>query len=382
MDLNRRSMRKILFLVTASVAIFLGLQNMGVVVGALRFVLGLLAPFFIGIAMAFLLYVPLGLFEKRIFCSNHKIIQIIRRPLSIFCSVILMSAVLLVVIVLLVPQVADTFETLKFIIPMFFRRIPLWVNQFTQRFPEFNQWMLETVKIDWNQIGNTLLEWIQRGSSGLLGSTLSAISYVFGITFNLIVAFVFAIYLLFSKERLVRQTKKLLFAYLPGEKAQRAVEVGQMSHRIFYQFVTGQMIEATILGTLCFVGMLVLGVPFALISSVLVFITAFIPLFGALIGTGIAAFMILMVSPIKALWFVIFIIILQQFEGNVIYPRVMGSSVGLPAMWIIVAVTLGGGLMGIVGMLLSVPIASILYTLLKETVDKRLKERKINQAVL
>ena len=150
-----------------------------------------------------------------------------------------------------------------------------------------------------------------------------------------------------------------------------------MSHRIFYQFVTGQMIEALILGALCFVGMLILQIPFALVSSILVFITAFIPLFGAFIGTAIAAFMILMVSPAKVLWFIIFIIILQQFEGNVIYPRVMGNSVGLPAMWILVAVTVGGGLLGIVGMLLSVPIASIVYTLFKEVVDKRLKAKKI-----
>ncbi len=373
MDLSRQNMRKILFLIFFTISLFLGMQNIGVVANAIMFILGLLTPFLIGIAMAFILYVPMGMFEKRVFLSNHKIIQKIRRPVSILCSVLLVSAILLAVIVLVVPQIAETIDTLGYIVPQFFRSIPNWINQFTERFPDFNQWLLEKVQVDWSNVGSNFLGWLQKYSTLFLGSTFSAITYVFGIGFNLVVAFVFAIYILSNKESLSRQTKKLLFAFLPEKKALRMVEIGQMSHRIFYQFVTGQMIEALILGALCFVGMLILQIPFALVSSILVFITAFIPLFGSFIGTGIAAFMILMVSPAKVLWFILFIIILQQFEGNVIYPRVMGSSVGLPAMWILVAVTVGGGLLGIVGMLLSVPIVSIVYTLFKEAVDKRLK---------
>ncbi|NLC45484.1 MAG: AI-2E family transporter [Clostridiales bacterium] len=378
MELSRHNMKRILFLIFAAIALFLGMQNIGVVANSVKFVLGLLTPFLIGTAMAFILYVPMGLFEKRVFFSNHKVIRKIRRPISILCSVLLVSAILLVVIILLVPQIAETIDTLAFIVPQFFRSIPDWIDQFTERFPDFNQWLLEKVQVDWSSVGSNFLGWMQKYSTFFLGSTFSAITYVFGIGFNLVVAFVFAIYVLSSKESLSRQTKKALFAFLPERRATRMVELGQLSHRIFYQFVTGQMLEAVILGALCFIGMLILQIPFALISSILVFITAFIPLFGAFIGTGIAAFMILMVSPAKALWFILFIIILQQFEGNVIYPRVMGSSVGLPAMWILVAVTVGGGLLGIVGMLLSVPVVSIVYTLFRETVDKRLKEKNID----
>lgn len=382
MELNRQTMRRILFLIFVTIALFLGMQNIGAVADAVIFILGLLTPFLIGIGMAFILYVPMGMFEKRVFYSNHKIIRKIRRPMSIFCSVLLVAAILFAVVVLLVPQIAETVDTLAFIVPQFFRSIPDWINQFTERFPDFNQWLLEKVQVDWNKVGSNFIGWLQRYSTFFLGSTLSAITYVFGVTFNLVVAFVFAIYVLSRKENLSRQIKKLLYAFLSERKAVRVVELGQLSHHIFYQFVTGQMLEAVILGVLCFIGMLILQIPFALISSILVFITAFIPLFGAFIGTGIAAFMILMVSPVKALWFIIFIIILQQFEGNVIYPRVMGSSVGLPAMWILVAVTVGGGLLGIVGMLLSVPVASIVYTLLKEAVEKRLKLKKIENIKL
>jgi predicted PurR-regulated permease PerM len=262
-------------------------------------------------------------------------------------------------------------------IPVFFRSIPGWVDHFTERFPDFNQWLLENVQVDWNRIGNTLMDWGKNSTSILLGSTISAITYVFGITFNLIIGFIFSIYLLYSKERLARQMKRLLYAYLSEHKADRILYIGRLANRVFYQFVTGQMLEAVILGLLCFAGMLVLRIPFAPVASILVFITAFIPLFGAFIGTAVAAFIILMVSPAKALWFILFIIVLQQFEGNVIYPRVMGNSVGLPAMWVLFAVTVGGSTFGIVGMLLAVPVTSIVYTLLKEAVSCRLEEKGI-----
>ncbi|HHY81729.1 MAG TPA: AI-2E family transporter [Clostridiales bacterium] len=379
MELNKENMRKLLFLAAFSITLFLVLQNLSSVIRAARVVLGLLTPFFIGAAMAFLLYVPLQFFEQKIFTSERKLVKAIRRPLSILLSVLLVAAVLFVVIVMLVPQIAETVQILTNVIPLFFRSIPEWADRFTQSFPDFNQW-LETLSIDWNRIGNSILDFIRNSTSRLLGSTISAISYVFNITFNLIVASVFSIYILLNKEKLAEQAKMLLFAYLPERRAERIIEISRLAQKTFYKFVTGQIIEATILGLLCFAGMLVLRIPFAPVASVLIFITAFIPLFGALIGTGLAAFIILMVNPLKALWFIIFIILLQQFEGNIIYPRVMGTTVGLPAMWVVLAVTLGGGTLGIPGMLLAVPVASVIYTLLKEAVRERLKKKGINHA--
>jgi len=377
MELNRQNMRKILFIAAFSIILFLGLQNLDSVARGVKSVLGLLTPFLIGIAMAFLLYVPLEFIEQKILFSDRKLIKAIRRPVSILLSVLLVSAILFVVIVMLVPQLAETVQILTNYIPVFFRSIPEWADDFTQRFPDFNQW-LETVEIDWNRIGNNIMDFVKNSTSSVLGSTISAISHVFSTAFNVIVAFVFSIYILLNKEKLAGQMKRLLYAYLPEKRAARIIEISRLTKKTFYKFVTGQIIEATILGLLCFIGMLILRIPYAPVASVLIFITAFIPLFGAFIGTGLAAFIILMVNPMKAVWFVVFIIVLQQFEGNVIYPRVMGTSVGLPAMWVIVAVTVGGGTMGIVGMLLAVPVASVIYALLKQAVGDRLKKKGFN----
>jgi len=377
MELNRQNMRKILFIAAFSIILFLGLQNLDSVARGVKSVLGLLTPFLIGIAMAFLLYVPLEFIEQKILFSDRKLIKAIRRPVSILLSVLLVSAILFVVIVMLVPQLAETVQILTNYIPVFFRSIPEWADDFTQRFPDFNQW-LETVEIDWNRIGNNIMDFVKNSTSSVLGSTISAISHVFSTAFNVIVAFVFSIYILLNKEKLAGQMKRLLYAYLPEKRAARIIEISRLTKKTFFKFVTGQIIEATILGLLCFIGMLILRIPYAPVASVLIFITAFIPLFGAFIGTGLAAFIILMVNPMKAVWFVVFIIVLQQFEGNVIYPRVMGTSVGLPAMWVIVAVTVGGGTMGIVGMLLAVPVASVIYALLKQAVGDRLKKKGFN----
>jgi predicted PurR-regulated permease PerM len=293
----------------------------------------------------------------------------------------LVAAIVVLVILLLVPQLEKTMEILTTIVPEFFRGMPDWESRLYETFPDLEQW-LEALDVDWNNIGNRILEFIKNGTSTLVGSTFSAISYVFGIAFNLVIAFVFAINVLANKERLVKQVKRLLYAYLPEPKADRAVYIGALTNKTFFHFVTGQLTEAAILGLLCFIGMLIFRFPFAPMASVLIGITALIPLFGAFIGTGIAAFMILMVDPMKAVWFILFIIILQQFEGNVIYPRVMGNSLGLPAMWVMVAVTLGGSTMGIVGMLIFVPLFSVIYTLIREAVGGRLDRKQVERRKL
>jgi predicted PurR-regulated permease PerM len=381
MELSHRNIRKILFIVIVSIIIFLGLQNMGKVVQVIRVGLGLLMPFFLGGAMAFILNVPLQLIEKKVLFSNNRIVRKIKRPVSILLSILLASAVLFLVVVLLIPQLAETIEILTVNIPKFFRNIPSWADRLYDRFPDLEQW-LNAIEVDWNSVGNKILDVVRKSTSAILGSTFSAISYVFGVAFNLIIAFVFAINILASKERLAQQAKRLLYAYLPEVKADRAVYIGSLTNKVFFNFVAGQLTEAVILGLLCFIGMLIFRFPFAAMASVLIGFTALIPLFGAFIGTGVAAFIILMADPMKALWFVLFIIILQQFEGNVIYPRVVGSSVGLPAMWVMLAVTLGGSTMGIPGMLLFVPIFSVLYTLVKEAVRNRLDLKRIDRRKL
>ncbi len=381
MELSQSNIRKILFIIIISIVVFLGLQNIGVVLKAVKTVAGFLTPFFLGGSMAFILNVPLQLIERKVLHYDNEIIRKVRRPASIILSILLVAALLFLIVVLIVPQLSETIEVLTEIIPIFFRSIPGWIDGFTERFPDLDQW-IKSYEVDWYGIGNQLMNIIKSGTSGILEYTVSLITNIFNFTFNFIVAFVFAINILANKERLAKQGKKLLYAYLQEPKADRVVYISGLSHKVFFQFVTGQLTEAVILGLLCFVGMLVFRFPFAPMAAVLIGFTALIPLFGAFIGTGLAAFMILMVDPMKAVWFVVFIIVLQQFEGNVIYPRVMGNSIGLPAMWVILAVTLGGSTMGIVGMLLFVPIFSIMYTLLKDAVGKRLAVKRVSRKKL
>ena len=381
MELSQSNIRKILFIIIISIVVFLGLQNIGVVLKAVKTVAGFLTPFFLGGSMAFILNVPLQLIERKVLHYDNEIIRKVRRPASIILSILLVAALLFLIVVLIVPQLSETIEVLTGIIPIFFRSIPGWIDGFTERFPDLDQW-IKSYEVDWYGIGNQLMNIIKSGTSGILEYTVSLITNIFNFTFNFIVAFVFAINILANKERLAKQGKKLLYAYLQEPKADRVVYISGLSHKVFFQFVTGQLTEAVILGLLCFVGMLVFRFPFAPMAAVLIGFTALIPLFGAFIGTGLAAFMILMVDPMKAVWFVVFIIVLQQFEGNVIYPRVMGNSIGLPAMWVILAVTLGGSTMGIVGMLLFVPVFSIMYTLLKDAVGKRLAVKRVSRKKL
>ena len=213
----------------------------------------------------------------------------------------------------------------------------------------------------------------------MLSSTVSVASSVIGGVVNFILAFTFSIYVVHQKERLGSQAKRLLYAYLPEARSDRIIEILSLSHKTFSNFITGQFTEAIILGALCFVGMSIFRFPYALMISVLVGFTALIPIVGAFIGTIVGALLIVTVSPIQALWFILFILVLQQIEGNLIYPRVVGTSVGLPGIWVLVAVTAGGSLYGIVGMLFSVPVSSVLYCLLRETVRRRVKERGIGR---
>ena len=199
-----------------------------------------------------------------------------------------------------------------------------------------------------------------------------------GGVFNFIVGFAFSTYMLLQKETLCQNAKKILFAFLDRGKAEVLISVGKLSNEMFAKFVSGQLTEAVIIGILCFLGMSLFSIPYAPLIATIVSVTALVPIFGAFIGTAFGAFLLLMVRPITAVWFVLFIIVLQQIEGNFIYPKVVGGSIGLPGIWVLFAVTLGGNLFGVMGMLLGVPISAVLYTLLRQSVFRRLKEKKIS----
>ncbi|MFA6753192.1 MAG: AI-2E family transporter, partial [Bacilli bacterium] len=235
---------------------------------------------------------------------------------------------------------------------------------------------IEDINTSWKNLWSNVTGYFTNNSKDIIEVTLGLTSSIFASITNAILSIVFAIYMLANKENLISQTKKVLTAFVPKNKIGKILEVGTISNRVFSNFITGQVIEALIIGVLCFIGMLIIGLPYALTISVLVGFTSLIPVFGAFIGTAIGAVLIFVVSPIDALIFIIFIIVLQQFEGNLIYPKVVGTSVGLPAIWVLLAIIIGGSIYGVIGMLIGVPLCSIVYTLLSKFVNERLAKKK------
>ncbi|HPT77974.1 MAG TPA: AI-2E family transporter [Candidatus Atribacteria bacterium] len=376
MELDRKNIRRILAIIIISIIIYLGLSNISSVIGVLLKGMGIVTPLLLGAALAFILNVPMRLIERLIFPRSKKPLIIrVRRPLAILITYVLFFAVLAMVLFLLIPQLVNTVSILSAAIPAAYLNIEKWVIEKAQEIPQLQEW-LSLIKLDWQSIGNSLADVLKKGSSVILGSTVYIIRSILSGTMTFVLALVFSIYALAGKERLRSQVERILKAFLPREKAERTLEIGALVNKTFTGFVTGQLTEAAILSMLCFIGMLIFGFPFAPMISVLLGFTALIPLIGPIIGVGIGAFMIFMISPVKAFWFIVFIIVLQQLEGNLIYPRVMGSSVGLPAIWVIAAVTIGGSFMGITGMLLSVPVSAVLYALFREAVRSRLHKSK------
>lgn len=362
-------------LIVIGIVVYSLLQHLNVVLDLIDMVLGFLAPFILGFAMAFVLNVIMIRFEKGIFMITKKKPKY-TRPLSIMLSIVSVILVLLFVGFLVIPEVAKTISVSMKEVPVFFEQLQHWVLDNKDMFPQLSDWISD-LQIDWDSLSKSIFQVAKVGFSGVLDSTVSVISSLISGIFNFIVAFVFAGYILMNKETLKKQTKMLLQAYIQNDKVDKIMHVGRKSREIFSNFVVGQCIEAIILGALCALGMTLLNLPYALMIGSLVGVTALIPILGAFIGGGVGVFMIMMHDPMQAVIFLVFLLVLQQLEGDFIYPRVVGSSVGLPAIWVLLAVTIGGAISGILGMLLSVPVLSIIYVLLKEDTYKRLKKKGI-----
>ena len=343
-----------------------------------NFLKTLFAPFALGAGLAFILNVPMRAIEVRL----QKIKKIaLRRIISILLTFIAVALVLFLVVQLLLPQLVATVETLTTKMPGFATRVWGLINEFLEANPEVMEWVetnTDFEQMDWMSYVEKLLSWVSDGVSGIVGSTFSAIGTVFTALFNGVIAFVFAMYCLFRKEILARQGRRLLYAFLPEKFCDEAVRIFRLTASTFSNFISGQCLEAVILGAMFAVTMLIFRMPYVPLVSVLVAVTALVPIVGAFVGCALGAFFILVDDPIKAVWFVVMFLIIQQIEGNVVYPKVVGSSVGLPGMWVLVAVAIGGKLMGIAGMFIMIPVISVLYTLLREITNKRLQKRGID----
>lgn len=379
MELNKENVRKLKELIVFTIVIMIALWKYPVVLSGLKFILNIIFPFLMGGAIAFILNVPMHFLEEKIFGSERaqkKVVQRIARPLSLALTILLVVGIIVMVMFVVIPELGATILTLGKSIQDFVPKVQEWCEKFFHDNKEVMVWA-ESLNMDWQKILNSVIGFFKNGAGDVLNSTMSAARNLVSAVTTFFIAFVFACYILLQKEKLHVQMKKLLFAYLPKKRVEQALSICSLTYRTFSNFLTGQCVEALILGTMFFVVMTIIRMPYAMLVGVLIAFTALIPIFGAFIGCAVGAFLILMVDPLKAVIFVIMFLVLQQIEGNFIYPKVVGNSVGLPSLWVLAAVSIGGSLMGVVGMLVFIPTVSVLYTLLRENIYHRLGKKGI-----
>ena len=326
------------------------------------------APVFTGFVMAYIINILMSFYERHYFPkSKKKAVIKSRRPVSLAGAILTVSGVITLVIVLIAPQLVNCIEMLINQLP---GAIEMLIEKLNGLSFVSDELIASLSSIDWKSRIGDIVQTLYSGVGDVVNVAFSAVSSVFSGIMAVVIGFIVALYLLTDKDRLGSQCRRVMNKWLPARFLEKAMYVITVADDCFHRFIVGQCTEAVILGTLCMIGMLVLRLPYAPMVGALIAFTALIPIVGGLIGAGVGAFLILMVSPVKALIFLVFIIVLQQIEGNLIYPKVVGSSMGLPALWVLAAVTVGGGVLGIGGMLVGVPMAAVVYRLIKESLNK------------
>ena len=383
MELNKENMRKIRWLIAFAVLLYMGIQNLAVVLKYVKLLWGLLLPFVLGGAMAFVLNVPMSFIERHLFGKVReknnkagKAASKLARPVSLVLSIVFVILLILIVVLVVAPELGTTLVS---VVKKVEEDIPLaqkWITDTFNGDSEIVKWA-SAIEIDPQKILDSIVSVLKNGADNLVSSTITVTMGIVSMAVNFAIGFVFACYVLLQKEKLGKQVLKATYAILPVKVVEYQSHVCTLASKIFASFITGQCIEAVILGSMFFVTMTIGRFPYAMLIGVLISFTALIPVFGGIIGCWVGFFLILMVSPLKAFMFLGLFVILQQIEGNLIYPHVVGNSVGLPAIWVLMAVTLGGNLMGIVGMLIFIPLVSVLYTLFREWVYARLDKKKV-----
>ena len=330
-------------------------------------------PLFLGCFMAYVINIIMKALEDHWFPDSQKpSVNRMKRGICLFISIFLIFAVLFLIMRIVLPELIEAFSVIGKTIPIYFEKMQSWIVENGKMFPSIVK-EVERMEVDWQDMFKKLAGFATSGVSSMLNSAVSILSRAVGSIVNIAIALIFAIYILINKEKLAGQLKAMEKAYLKPSFSKTINHILNTADSCFKSFITGQCVEAVILGILCTVGMFVFRFPYAPMVGTFIGATALIPMVGAYIGAIVGGFMIFTVSPVKALGFLIFIVVLQQIEGNQIYPKVVGSSIGLPGMWVLTAVTVGGGLAGIPGMLFGVPLAATLYRLISIDVKKRTK---------
>lgn len=369
LELNKKNIKRILLLVACSIILYWALNNLSTLGKLLGSFFSLFSPLLIGAGIAYVMNLLLKAIERLWDMALKKAPELwrvkLKRPICLTATILLFLGIIFAIFFILIPRLEEAGSTLIANVPGYITQIQNWWGSLVD-FAAGHGVTLPELSMNVEDATKFISKILSSDSSNVVNTTIDITTSILGALVNILLALVFSVYMLAQKETLISQSRRLLLAALPRKAGQRTMHILKLTNNAFSSFVTGQVTEAFILGSLCCIGMLILRLPYALPVSVIISFTSLIPIFGAWIGAATGAFLIVFVSPIKALTFLIFLLILQQVEGNLIYPKVVGKSVGLPGLWVLAAVTIGGGIFGMLGMLLGVPICSVIYALVQD----------------
>lgn len=374
-NLNARS-KNIIYIAAIIILMYWISQNISKGFEIMGNILGVMAPVIGGGAIAFIVYLPMQQYIKLLKKVGVKKKGVIEAG-AYALSVISLLAVFILLLQIIIPELTHTFTVLSDNVPVAYENVRNWVIENQEKFPQLKEW-ITGIEIDWGDLFKNAASFITGGVAGVFDTTFSVVTVVIGGLYNTLMAIIISIYLLLNREKLASQVTRTFKAYMPEKMFNFVMKLGRLNSDAFSKYIIGKGLDALTIGMMTFVGMTIFQFPYAAMIAVIVGVTAMIPIIGGYIGVALGALLILLSSPVQALWFVIFMLILQTFEGNVIYPKIMGNSVGLPAVWIIIAITVGGGMFGFIGMLVAVPVMSVIYDLVEEAVNNRLEAKEKN----
>lgn len=360
----------------ATYSLFLAflLINFVNIIGFLGELISIIKPFIIGLGIAFVINLLVKIYENKLIPTLDKKNRLAKskRGIALIMSLTTLAVLIWLLLAFVIPQLIDSMKILVESIPGYMKSLENLVMPYVSE-TKFLSSIWENIVVAWKDILQFASQFVGQSISGIVNTTFSITNGVY----TIIISFVISIYMIISKEELIFGVKKITYVLFGKKNAEKIIKIGRLTNTTFSKFIGGQCMEAIIVGVLCFIGMLILRMPYPLLISVIIGATNMLPIFGPFIGTIPSAFILLMVDPSKALWFIVFIIILQQIESGLIYPRVVGGSIGLSAIWVLFAITIGGELFGLIGMLLGVPTVAVIYGLVKDNVENKLKEKKI-----
>ncbi len=375
MNLDKENRKKIRGLILFTIFVLVLLWNYELLIDGIKFLWHVISPFVLGGVIAFIVNIPMTFLEGKLFGKSKKEEKRwalkIGRPFSLVITLVLIIGIVAIVFGVVVPELGNTILNLGKTLQEFIPEVQAWALKLFEENEDAVKW-ISGVELEWDVMLEKLMDFLKNGVGSVFDSTFAAAKSIISGVANFFIGLVFACYILLQKEKLGEQVKKLMYAFMPEDWREILLALGTVINKSFTNFFTGQCLEAVILGLMFLLVMAIFRFPYALLISVVITFTALVPIFGSFIGCAVGVLLIFMISPVKSMIFIVVFLVLQQIEGNFIYPHVVGNSVGLPSIWVLVAVTVGANIMGVVGILISIPLMSVVYTMLRGIVNRRL----------